>query len=71
MKAKELLAALNQLSKEDLELTVYSRCDQGEQPEYTQPPTIIYFEEGTEPDEGYTNNEKAVECGWTKRAIIL
>ena len=70
MKAKELLAALKLFSKAELELSVYSLCDHGQQPEYSQSPSIIYFE--SDPDEGYTSDEEeAEENGWTNKAILL
>lgn len=69
MKAKDLLAKLKRFSKEELELTVYSICDHGQQLEQSQAPSLIWYEDI---DEGYmTDKEEAEDYGYTKRAILL
>jgi len=71
MKAKDLLAALQALSASELELPVYSMCDHGQQPEYSQMPSVIYFEYPHEPEGYTTDEEEAEENGYEHKAILL
>lgn len=70
MKAKELLAALQQLSAAEFELDVYALTDHGQWMEGVQSPQVVYFD----PNEAdcYTTDEgEAEENGYEHKAILL
>lgn len=70
MKAKDLLAALQQLSASELELKVYAYTDHGQWMERVQRPSIVYFDP-SEADMFATNKEDAKENGYKYKAILL
>lgn len=74
MKAKDLLAALKQLSKAELELSVYGYCDHGQSPEKISNPGVIYLKEDVHTiyDYEYTSDEEeAAENDYKYKAILL
>lgn len=74
MKAKELLAALKQLSAAELELEVYGYCDHGQSPEKVSRPSFIYTLDTNNHSlyAEYTGDrEDASEYGYREKAILL